>query len=89
MENKFTPGKWSYHKAEGINLEVYNDEQLRTRVCIIPYDDFEGIANAKLIAAAPELLEALIAAKKLAEFQGLETTETYNIINSAITKATE
>jgi hypothetical protein len=102
---KHTPGPWKIRFMgsgaieDGFFVEAKNNNkpELGYGIEIMMEDagDHNGypleqrLADAKLIAAAPELLEALIAAKKLAEFQGLETTETYNIINSAITKATE
>lgn len=45
-------------------------------------------ANARLIAAAPELLDALKDAKELLENMGIKEGETLRGINEAIAKAT-
>ena len=57
---KYTPGPWT---TDGVYIEDYdNNCPLRRRIAII--DDGAGIdspdANARLIAAAPEMLEMLI-----------------------------
>ena len=49
----------------------------------------EAEANAKLIAAAPELLEALIRARDFGLFQGVSGLKTIKQIENAIKKATE
>lgn len=65
---KHTPGPWLFSDAIGAqNLGVYpafpEDHQLRGTICgngiaMVSADD-KGRANARLIAAAPELLQAL------------------------------
>lgn len=57
---KYTPGPWT---TDGVYIEDYdNNCPLRRRIAII--DDGAGIdrpeANARLIAAAPEMLESLM-----------------------------
>jgi hypothetical protein len=70
MDTKFTPGPWqSQHEfdSEGLmqiigNVDGPDDGQYHyTRVCIVDdnTNDGEAAANAHLIAAAPELYEAL------------------------------
>lgn len=57
-----TPGKW--HAKDG---QIYPQETGKT-LALIPYFDAENEeqqANARLIAAAPELLEALQNIKRL------------------------
>ena len=63
-----TPGPWATHKTEGNGgnipdrLEIVGPEESRKRSLIASIYGFklpEGQANARLIAAAPELYEAL------------------------------
>jgi hypothetical protein len=57
MNTKHTQGEWKYLKLTHTNeFEISNG---KTRSAVVPYTDDEGLANAKLITAAPELLEAL------------------------------
>ena len=64
----YTPGPWATHKTEGNGgnipdrLEIVGPEEGRKRSLIASIYGFklpEGQANARLIAAAPELYEAL------------------------------
>lgn len=87
MENLHTPGEW--YAKDG---QIYPQETGKT-LALIPYfdsEDKEQEANGKLIAAAPELLEALIHAYSHMvinkEYQGRVILET---IRSAIQKATD
>lgn len=118
METKYTKGDWkldfsnfSYGKKKGnfaswINI---NDENNNTIVEVKGFhyniNDNECMANAKLIAAVPDLLEALIQAKKIIRtWHGIGMSKEnedhlwsiYNnqapemkIINETIKKATE
>lgn len=73
-ENKHTPGPWgidaSLDKRTGMNIRtadpVYDGAEKGIRICRIsrvPGTRFgQMAANARLIAAAPEMLEALLAA---------------------------
>ena len=80
METKYTLGPWGYYKnftERRINgriceLLIGSTQEIRDHICFIQYAKKHGfldketqIANAKLIAAAPDLLEALIHAKEL------------------------
>ena len=65
----YTPGPWATHKTEGNGgnisdrLEIVGPEEGRKRTLIASIYGFkmpEGQANARLIAAAPELYEALV-----------------------------
>lgn len=66
-----TPGPWELHSWGDASFEVLASE---TTVCNVPgFDDDtadagRAEADARLIAAAPELLEALIAAKGTIEY---------------------
>ena len=61
--SKHTPGPWKADdkgKAVFIPLRAHHCEQLGIQVGFVSWeDDKESLANARLIAAAPELLEAL------------------------------
>ena len=56
----YTKGPWRVHSTANEALAIYSGFR---RVATVPHSDREGLpedeANAKLIAAAPELLEAL------------------------------
>ena len=64
MEKKFSQGEWSIEEDSTYNgihfilceSELSHIPQLVARTCFAP----DSIANARLIAAAPELLNALI-----------------------------
>jgi hypothetical protein len=78
MEIKHTPAPWSLATGEFGHHNIFNaihkngvaDVMGRPR-CGRPEDipsaTEEGLANARLIAAAPELLQALVVAKSLIE----------------------
>lgn len=70
MKTEHTPGPWSYYAGESQpnpywrNIRLYNGERLIAEVgCTNAVGD--GDANARLIAAAPELLAALSAYQRL------------------------
>lgn len=69
METKHTKGNWEFRKWDGEDWpeKRWSVGTKETAICISPRYFTEGEeseANAKLIAAAPELLEALIKVKK-------------------------
>jgi hypothetical protein len=77
MNTKHTPGPWrleEWDEAHDVFTVATNDWEIST---------VSGIANAQLIATAPELLEAL----QLLTRKGW-TIETRNIVAKAIAKAT-
>ncbi len=56
-----TPGPWKAQRAEGWrNTDIFACDKDETYICAINEDNDERAANARLIAAAPELLEALL-----------------------------
>ena len=95
METKFTKGEWAfyetpnYHKPECSRIEVSSRDS-SLWICKVQNSGYiaedEGLANAKLIAAAPELLDACV--KALEHHQGAHS-EIRLILREAIKKATE
>lgn len=96
---KHTKAPWKRVDLEEIRTEdeeifiaeiLHNDNVSQSLVNEVPEFD-EAMANAHLIAAAPELLEALKAAEMLLGLQNQEGTqfeeETINEIKEAIAKA--
>lgn len=111
MEIKYTPGPWHTEKARiylmggdapCINI-VANDNGVTARLYQLRRDLTESEANAKLISAAPELLEALQGAFIILSdlqrdnvnepdagiFEDTALTETYLNVVNAIKKATK
>jgi hypothetical protein len=93
--SKHTPGPWKADdkgKAVFIPLRAHHCEQLGIQVGFVSWeDDKESLANARLIAAAPELLEAL---KRIAKIGNQpygtdyeEIDEAREIARAAIAKA--
>lgn len=56
MTTQHTPGPWFYDDSMKGRLAINSE---RASIAVIPYLDAEAIANARLIATAPELLAAL------------------------------
>jgi len=94
MKTKHSPGPWEMSGPMGTEhlrgqepwFYIYAEHTLHLRVvaCSDGYIRGENEANARLIAAAPELLESLQAL--LAEYQGTETMNTQKA-RDAIAKA--
>ena len=75
METKHTPGPWKsfeLRKMVSKTTEIFSGDPLTTdpiiRILHNENSIKESEANAKLIAAAPDLLEAAIKAKEYLEF---------------------
>jgi hypothetical protein len=69
--NKHTPGPWSYSMYEGSNHAKIYLHGLGRQDAVKGGDSMQGYcgeANAKLIAAAPDLLEALLACDEAMEY---------------------
>jgi len=101
MENKTTPGPWNVcENWDDDTIEIGSAEV--HAVCLVPKEGENALANAKLIAAAPDLLEALYKAKAMMERDKVggytrthdgkdfaEKGSTYETVITAIKKATE
>ena len=94
MEKKFTKGNWNV--SDDIS-ECYLIKSEDGGLIAFVYDgdiDDEAIhmdvvqANAKLIAAAPELLDACIKLAERIELRNTSDSEAYFIAKNAIKKAT-
>jgi len=71
MKTSHTPGTWHAHDGQ-----IYPEETGKT-LALIPYFDAENKeqeANAKLIAAAPELLDACISTLQSLDQMVLDST---------------
>ena len=59
MGTKHTPGKWNIVESNKIDEEAHIQTDLKSICRMWIQMDSQDMANARLIAAAPELLEAL------------------------------
>lgn len=89
-----TKGPWDAGVSIWNGNEVFTavsrkDTSIITAICGFTgaEDEEESIANAHLIAAAPELLEALEQTQSLLERLGLESSDEYQANAAAIAKA--
>ena len=93
----YTKEPWMVHSTASEALAIYAGFR---RVATVPHSDREGTAedeaNAKLIAAAPELLEALTDCKGVLDSfeqqlngKSIAVTEVLTKARAAIAKATE
>lgn len=96
MEIKHTPGPWYHHKASGYEHAmggwVSATESRRDGVPICDIRGTQGQpyeANARLIAAAPDLLSALQVAELMLRQRGLGMTGEYRQIEDALAKAVQ
>ncbi|WP_312837929.1 hypothetical protein [Atlantibacter hermannii] len=90
MEFRGTPGPWVRESAgRGIGPVSEDDDQSYGMVIPVAYVDFGESdevqnANARLIAAAPELLTALqLAEKAMAEGRNVTYPDWYGVMNKA------
>lgn len=80
MENKHTPGPWTVGDTPAI---VYDDNACEVAIATFNQESCE--ANARLIAAAPELLAALEAWVDCE----IASQECFKLSRAAIAKATQ
>lgn len=95
---KHTPGPWKYGPRINNFIDIEHSQRdvkgaITLSLCRVQARQSwinEAKANAFLIAAAPELLEALIEARKELELYAKDDGEYYNNpkLNDAIAKAT-
>lgn len=94
MKTKHTPGEWEYFKSKrGYYVASKKDVEPAFIECFDKGEETNE-ANAKLIAAAPELLEQLIKAKEVILFLESQTKwkrdpSAMDKIDAIIKKATE
>ena len=97
MEIKHTPGPWQFDEVAttcGRAFRIGAGEMLKAgKGCCIIYDDYHGNpenerkANARLIAAAPDLLDACDFALTILEGMGNGSGGAANACRAAIAKA--
>ena len=90
MGTKHTPGKWNIVESNKIDEEAHIQTDLKSICRMWIQMDSQDMANARLIAAAPDLLEALkalVADLKPYMGQGRMDDKIRNAI-AAIAKAT-
>lgn len=80
-ERKWTPGPWAAENY-GYVWEVYAHN------CSCVAEEIDGEADARLIAAAPDLYEALVVMLRVCpeELRGMKLAE-YQVAHSALAKA--
>ena len=85
-----TPGPWTYGvPSPGANFSIYSTKMSIGRLGIASNSKraAEGEANARLIAAAPDLLAALKMVQRSTEWPTMES-ETQDAVSAAISRAT-
>ncbi len=86
---KHTPGPWTVEKTKGSGLRIQSHEKI---ICwLSPLKQYEGLkneeVNARLISAAPELLETCKITLDQLELAGYDDGNTKQILKQAIAKA--
>ncbi len=88
ISNKHTPGPWKLSANQFVKGSIYGSDSYLIASVSIGQSEYE--ANAKLIAAAPELLAACEMALPYLELPSNEITRAdFEQIKAAIKKATE
>ncbi len=88
--SKHTPGPWIYQEWGRLILDSgKGSSQLQVATVALNTRRDEGTANARLIASAPDLLEALEAMRAAAEMEDWDgRSSAYALAEKAIAKAT-
>jgi len=101
--SKHTPGPWCLRVSDNGTPHIEHGDCLRyevgdllNRVCVMPAEismNFNSLNNARLMAAAPELLEAGMSIKKAMEYgSGFDSHADFwtaiTMLDAAIAKAT-
>ena len=95
MEKKFSKGNWgfgeNYTSNNGTHVVYSTNNSYPTQNTYIAttLSAFNSEADAKLMAAAPELLDACIKLAERIELRNISDSEAYFIAKNAIKKATE
>lgn len=89
---KHTQGEWEVIRTVANNkLAVHSDDEIIDYICCVSEEDgMPSEANARLIAAAPDLLEALkLALPYLQNGYSIKAMNAKSMAEAAIAKATE
>ena len=76
MKTKYTPGPWRVTKTTGEKPAIESDHDPHFSVAIVPRRGPEMFANARLIAAAPQLVEVLAALTTTCADEGVRGMDT-------------
>lgn len=89
MTSKHTPGPWSYQEWGRLILDSgQGSSRLQVATVALNTRRDEGTANARLIAAAPELLAAALLIVETIEGGPTRPADAISAIRAAIAKAT-
>jgi hypothetical protein len=87
MKTEHTPAPWTIQHGENRRVYLINDRAGHA-IGEIVYSDTRNPSDAQLIAAAPELLQALNGMLQLfADTQDMEDYETVQLARAAVYKA--
>ena len=87
MTTKHTPGPWTHHPEDNIILDASGRRLIEWQARSVSVSVEERDANARLIAAAPELLEALEVVLHLCTVIGAPDGPALDMARDALAKA--